>query len=94
MAPDDPSGGGDDPLGFSIDIGKILRDATGTRTTRRRATTKRSTTSGNVDDALRRAVRVELADVKRGLKALAEEVVRLRKANEDLADKIERSTRR
>jgi hypothetical protein len=58
------------------------------------ATTKRSTTSGNVDDALRRAVRVELADVKRGLKALAEEVVRLRKANEDLADKIERSTRR
>jgi hypothetical protein len=96
MATDDGSGG-DEPLGFNIDIGKILRDATtGTRkTTRRRASTaSRSTASGDMDDAVRRAVRAELADVKRGLKALAEEVVRLRKANEDLADKVARSIRR
>jgi hypothetical protein len=95
MATDDGSGG-DEPLGFNIDIGKILRDATTTRrTTRRRSsTTSRSTGSSDMDAAVRRAVRAELADVKRGLKALAEEVVRLRKANEELADKVARSIRR
>jgi len=38
-----------------------------------------------MDAALRRAVRVELADVERSLKLLADEIVRLRKANEALA---------
>jgi hypothetical protein len=95
MATDDGSGG-DEPLGFNIDIGKILRDATTTRkTTRRRSSTaSRSTGSSDMDDAVRRAVRAELADVKRGLKALAEEVVRLRKANEELSEKVARSIRR
>jgi hypothetical protein len=41
-----------------------------------------------MDAALRRAVRVELADVERSLKLLADEIVRLRKANEALATKI------
>jgi hypothetical protein len=87
--------GDDEPLGFNIDIGKILRDATTTRkTTRRRSSTTSRSTSGDMDDAVRRAVRAELADVKRGLKALAEEVVRLRKANEELSEKVARSIRR
>jgi hypothetical protein len=96
MASDDGSGG-DEPLGFNIDIGKILRDATTTKrkTARRRSSTTSGTSgSSDMDAAVRRAVRAELADVKRGLKALAEEVVRLRKANEDLADKVARSIRR
>ncbi len=81
------------PLGFSIDIGEILKDVAGTRrrTTRRR-TTRASTT--DMDAALRRAVRAELVDVERALKLLATEVVRLRRANEDLADKVAKLTRR
>ena len=73
--------------GFSIDIGEILKDVTGTkrRTTRRRSTTS---SSNDMDAALRRAVRVELADVERSLKLLADEIVRLRKANEALADQV------
>lgn len=88
--------GGDEPLGFSIDIGKILKEATGgtRRTTRRRSTATRSSASGDMDDAVRRAVRAELTGVNRGLKALAEEVVRLRKANDALADKVERLLKR
>jgi hypothetical protein len=83
----------DEARGFSIDIGEILKDVTGTRrrTTRRRSTT---TSSGDMDAALRRAVRVELADVERALKLLADEVVRLRKANEALADEVARLARR
>jgi len=82
----------DQAHGFSIDIGEILKDVTGTRrrTTRSRRTT---TTSNDMDAALRRAVRVELADVERSLKLLADEVVRLRKANEKLADRIDRLAR-
>ena len=79
----------DEPAGFSIDIGDILREATKPR--RRRRTTS---SSNDMDAALRRAVRVELVDVERALKQLAEEVVRLRRANEDLADKIARLTKR
>jgi hypothetical protein len=81
MAPDDK------PLGFSIDIGEILKDVAGTkrRTTRRRAS---SSSSNDMDAALRRAVRVELADVERSLKLLADEVVRLRKSNETLAARV------
>ena len=93
MANDDDT----EARGFRIDIGKILRDATASkpRTTRRRSTTtSRSTSSGDMDDAVRRAVRAEIADVKRGLTALAQEVVRLRRANEDLAAKIDRFTKR
>jgi hypothetical protein len=81
------------PLGFSIDIGEILKDVTGTkrRTTRSRT---RSTASNDMDAALRRAVRVELADVERSLKLLAEELVRLRKANEALAAQVAKLTKR
>lgn len=75
--------------GFSIDIGDILREATKPR---RRRTTRAAT--NDMDAALRRAVRVELADVERALKALATEVGKLRRANEDLAEKIARLTRR
>ena len=78
----------DEPVGFDIDIGKILRD-TGLTGTRRRRT---STTTA--DAAIRRAMRVELEGVERALRALAEEVVRLRRANEDLADKVARLAKR
>ena len=83
----------DEPRGFSIDIGEILKDVAGTkrRTTRRRSTTS---SSNDMDAALRRAVRVELGDVERALKLLADEVVRLRRANEDLADQVRKLTRR
>ncbi len=79
----------DEPAGFSIDIGDILREATKPR----RRTRARPATN-DMDAALRRAVRVEVAGVERALKLLAEEVVRLRRANEDLADKITRLTKR
>ena len=82
----------DQAHGFSIDIGEILKDVTGTRrrTTRSRRTT---TSSSDMEAARRRAVRVELADVERSLKLLADEVVRLRRANEKLAEKIDRLAR-
>ena len=79
------------PLGFSIDIGEILKDVTKPR---RRTTTTRRTSTTDMDAALRRAVRAELVDVERALKLLATEVVRLRKANEDLAAKLTKLTRR
>jgi len=78
----------DEPVGFDIDIGKILRDTGIGRTRRRRPSTT------TADAAIRRAVRVELEGVERALKTLAEEVVRLRRANEDLADRIARLTKR
>ena len=78
------------PLGFSIDIDEILKDVAGTR----RKTTRRRTSTTDMDAALRRAVRAELVDVERALKSLATEVVRLRRANEDLADKVSKLTRR
>ena len=73
------------PVGFSIDIGEILKDVTKPR--RRTTTTRRSSTT-DMDAALRRAVRAELVDVERALKLLATEVVRLRKANEALAARV------
>jgi hypothetical protein len=78
------------PLGFSLDIDEILKDVAGTR----RRTTRRRTSTTDMDAALRRAVRAELVDVERALKSLATEVVRLRRANEDLADKVGKLTRR
>jgi hypothetical protein len=81
----------DEPRGFSIDIDKILKDVTGTR---RRTTRRTSSSSNDMDAALRRAVRVELADVERSLKLLADEVVRLRKANEALATQVAKLAKR
>ena len=83
----------DEPRGFSIDIGEILKDVTGTRrrTTRSRS---RSSSSNDMDAALRRAVRVELADVERSLKLLADEIVRLRRANEALANQVAKLAKR
>lgn len=78
------------PQPFSIDIGEILREATKPRRRRRTA----ASSSNDMDAALRRAVRVELADVERALKLLATEVGKLRRANEDLADKVARLTKR
>jgi hypothetical protein len=78
------------PLGFSIDIDEILKDVAGTR----RKTTRRRTSTTDMDAALRRAVRAELVDVERALKLLATEVVRLRRANEDLAGKVAKLTNR
>jgi hypothetical protein len=86
------TGDSDEPLGFSIDIGKILKDVAGTkrRTTRRSS----SSSSNDMDAALRRAVRVELTGVERALKLLADEVVRLRKANEALAAQVAKLAKR
>lgn len=82
----------DEPRGFSLDIDKILKDVTGTR---RRTTRSRSGTSSNdMDAALRRAVRVELGDVERSLKLIADEIVRLRKANEALAAQVAKLPKR
>jgi hypothetical protein len=85
----------DQPLGISIDIGKILKDVTAPpkrrRSTRSRTTSSRS--SNDMDAAMRRAVRAELGDVERALRDLAEEVVRLRRSNEALADKVARLAR-
>ena len=91
MATDDES----KPLGFSIDIDKILKDVTraGRSTRRTRSTTSR-TSSTDMDAAVRRAVRAELADMERALKLIADEIVRIRRANEDLADKVGKLTRR
>ena len=90
MATKEPTEG--QPLGFNIDIGEILKEVTKPKR-RRRSSTSRSSGAGDVDAAIRRAVRVELADVERALKQLAEEVVRLRRANEDLAEKVARALR-
>jgi len=79
-----------EPRGFSIDIDKILKDVTGTRRRTRRTTSS----SNDMDAALRRAVRVELADVERSLKLLADEIVRLRKANEALAAQVAKLAKR
>jgi hypothetical protein len=81
----------DQPLGFSIDIGEILKDVTGTK---RRTTRRRASSSNDMDAALRRAVRVELADVERALKLLADEVVRLRKVNEALVAQVAKLMKR
>ena len=78
------------PVGFNIDIGEILRDATKPR---RRRTSTRSTTSNDMDAALRRAVRVELAGVERALKDLAVEVGQLRGANDALTAKVSKLTK-
>lgn len=80
----------DEPQGFNIDIGEILKDVTKPR---RRSTRRSTGTAGDMDAAIRRAIRVELADVERALKQLAQEVVRLRRANEELAEKVARSLR-
>ena len=78
----------DEPVGFSLDIDKILRDVgAGTRRRRRPAT-------NDTDATIRRAVRAELVDVERALKSIATEMARLRRANEDLAEKIGRLTKR
>ncbi len=84
----DQMGTDDQPLGLSIDIGKILKDVSEPkrRTTRSRSTSSRS--SNDMDAAMRRAVRAELGEVERALRDIAEEVVRLRKAQEALADKV------
>jgi predicted nuclease with TOPRIM domain len=80
----------DEPQGFSIDIGEILKEVT-----KQKRRTRRRSTSGasDMDAAIRRAIRVELADVERALRQLADEVVRLRRANEELAEKVARSLR-
>ena len=81
----------DQPLGFNIDLGDILEGVNkATRKATRRRTTTTSRSGTDMDAALRRAVRAELVDVERALKQLAEEVVRLRKANEALAAKVAR----
>ncbi|HET7829778.1 MAG TPA: hypothetical protein VFL03_09460 [Candidatus Limnocylindrales bacterium] len=81
-----------EPLGFNLDIGKILKDVTDPPK-RRRRTTRGTSSSSDADAAIRRAVRAELDDVKRAIRDLAEEVVRLRRANEALADKVTRLTK-
>jgi hypothetical protein len=83
-----------EPLGFSLDIDKILRDTGLTGTKRRRRRTTTSTSSNDMDAAVRRAVRAELVDVERALRSLAEEVVKLRRSNEQLADQVARLQRR
>jgi hypothetical protein len=81
----------DKPMGFNLnDLGKVLEDAV--TPTKRRSTSSRSrsTSSNDMDAALRRAVRVELEDTNRAIKDLTDEVARLRKSNEDLLTKLAR----
>ena len=78
----------DEPVGFDIDIGKILRDTGLTGTRRRRPSTT------TADAAIRRAIRAELAGVERAIKTLVQEVARLRRANEDLVEKVARLSKR
>lgn len=81
------------PLGFNIgDLGRVLEDAV-TPTRRRRTSTGRSTRSNDMDAALRRAVRAELADTSRAIRDLADEVARLRKSNDDLVAELARLAR-
>jgi len=88
----DAMGTDDQPLGLSIDIGKILKDVTEPkRTTRRRSSTSRTT--NDMDAAMRRAVRAELGEVERALRDIGEEIVRLRKAQDALADKVAKLAR-
>ena len=77
-----------DPVGFNLDFDQVLRDLTKTRRRRTRPATN------DMDAAVRRAVRAEMDDIERTLKALVAEVARLRRANEDLADRIARLTKR
>ena len=79
----------DQPVGFNLDIDDILKDLTKPKRRRRPA----SSTSNDMDAAVRRAVRAEIADVERALKALTAEVVKLRRANEELAKKVDRLAR-
>ena len=101
MATDDPKDG--QPAAFSIDIGEILRSAGAATRKRSTSRTRRTSATGGrtasaEDAAMRRAVRLELnpfaADMERAIRDLAEEVGRLRKANDDIAAKIDRLTRR
>jgi len=78
----------DEPVGFDLDIGKILRDTGLTGTKRRRPSTT------TADAAIRRAVRAELDGVEKALKTLATEVVRLRRAQEDMAARLARQAKR
>ena len=82
MSTDDPS---DEPLGFNINIGDILKGATAPKRRTRRATTG---VSGAMDSVVRQAIRTEMKDVEKALRDLATEVVRLRRANEDLAARV------
>jgi predicted RNase H-like nuclease (RuvC/YqgF family) len=77
-----------DPVGFNLDFDQVLRDLTKTKRRRTRPATN------DMDAAVRRAVRAEMDDVERTLKALVAEVARLRRANEELADKVARLAKR
>lgn len=77
-----------DPVGFNLDFDQVLRDLTKTKRRRTRPATN------DMDAAVRRAVRAEMDDVERALKALVAEVARLRRANEELADKVARLAKR
>jgi uncharacterized membrane protein len=91
----------DNPIDLD-DIGKILnevltpsrRRTTGTRRKSTSSRSRSSSSSSTMDAAVRRAVRAELEDVTRALRDLTDEVERLRRANEALADKIARFTGR
>ena len=90
----------DNPIDLD-DLGQILGEMLSptrkrSSTTRRRTSTSRSrTTSGSdMDAAVRRAVRAELEDTNRAIRELADEVAKLRRANEALATKVSRLTGR
>ena len=91
MATDDPSD--THPVGFNIDIGEILRGATAPKRRTTRTRTASTSVSGAMDTVVRQAIRAEMKDVEKALRDLADEVVRLRRANEDLAAKVARLTR-
>jgi hypothetical protein len=92
MANDDSS----DQIRPFIDIGDILRDAVSPprRPAKPRATAAaRAPSKAEMDAAMRKAVRAELKDVEKAIRLLATEVVRLRRANEELTDKVARLLR-
>ncbi len=84
---------GDEPLGFTLnDLGKVLEDAV-TPTRRRRPAARSRASGGDMDAALRRAVRVELEETNRAIRDLRDEVAGLRRSNEALLAKLARLSR-
>jgi len=96
-SPDDSSALGLVGQALNLDLGAIFgrapRRRTSTTSSRKRTSTPHSSSragSGDLDRAVRAAVRAELAPLERALRDLADEVERLRRAQEETAVRVGR----